>query len=219
MRWFEKKYDNMDISFIRLRQLIGILGILLPFICIIGNSIFSEISIQRSISFYYHTNMRDFFVGMLILVGLFLVTYKGYDRLDNIISSLSGIAAMGVAIFPCLFQSTEQLMGIFLINNGLTNIIHFTCASVFFTLLAFNSIFLFTKSGNVIKTRQKKSRNIVYIVCGLLIVISLLILALILLIGKVDTDQTITVLVFETIMLFAFGVSWLVKGETFLRDK
>ena len=219
MRWLEKEYDNMDFSFIRLRQLIGVLGLLLPLILIIGNSIIPEISIQRSISHYYHTNMRDFFVGLLFLIGLFLITYKGYNRLDNFISSLSGVAAMGIAIFPCLFQNPEELMGILQIRNGLTDIIHFICASLFFTLLAFNSIFLFTKCNNGDKTRHKKIRNIVYIICGLVIVISLIILALILLIGKVDTGQTITVLVFETIMLFAFGVSWLVKGETILKDK
>lgn len=32
-------------------------------------------------------------------------------------------------------------------------------------------------------------------------------------------DQTVTVFILETILLEAFGVSWLVKGETLFRDK
>lgn len=219
MRWLDKEYDNMDFSYLLLRQLIGILGILLPFICMFGGKLFTGISIQRSISFYYHTNMRDFFVGLLFLLGLFLITYKGRFRLDNIISTLSGIAALCVALFPCLFQSPEEPVGILQIKNGTSDIIHFTCASTFFILLAFNSLFLFTKrkEGDEYKP-HKKTRNIIYIVCGSVILICLITLAIILLFGKTDTDQTITVLVFETIMLIAFGFSWLVKGQTFLKD-
>ena len=37
----------------------------------------------ESISSYYHSVMRDIFVGSLCAVGTFLISYRGYDKRDN----------------------------------------------------------------------------------------------------------------------------------------
>jgi hypothetical protein len=70
-------------------------------------------------------------------------------------------------------------------------------------------------------TRKKMQRNIVYTVCGVAILLSLLLLVtctLILhreyLIGRVAPG-----IFFETTSLWAFGFAWLIKGETFLKDE
>ena len=52
-------------SYLEFRRAIGILGMALPFILLIGGFIFGNNSLQYSLSHYYHTNMRDFFVGLL----------------------------------------------------------------------------------------------------------------------------------------------------------
>ncbi len=193
---------------------------LLPFICVFGGLLISGIPICSSISSYYHTNMRDIFVGILIGVSLFLMTYKGYEKIDNIVTAMSGLAALGVVIFPsrCSFVSTEPL-GIFQISPTISDKIHAVCSVIFFILLAINSIFLFTltKSRDIPKTRNKKIRNYIYIGCGIIILLSLVILLVRSLVGvEVENDKTL--LIFETIMLLAFGVSWLVKGKTLFKD-
>lgn len=218
---FRSRNRSIIISYISLRRLIGILGMLLPFICVLGGILISDLTIRSSISSYYHTNMRDFFVGILVGVSLFLMTYKGYERIDNIVTGIIGFTGLGVAIFPCRYSlaSTEPL-GIFQINPTISNKIHLVCAFTFFFLLAINSIFLFTltKNKDIPKTKDKKIRNYIYIGCGIIILLSLVILLIRSLVGAgVENDKTL--LIFETIMLLAFGTSWLVKGRTLFKDK
>jgi len=219
--YLRERNRSLIISYLSLRRLIGILGMLLPFICVFGGLVFSDLPIRSSISSYYHTNMRDFFVGLLVGVSLFLMTYKGYERIDNMITAIIGLTGLGVAIFPCLKSSTStEAVGIFQINPVISNNIHLICAFTFFFLLAINSIFLFTltKSEDIPKTKDKKIRNYIYIGCGIIILLSLAILLIRSLVGvEVENDKTL--LVFETIMLLAFGVSWLVKGKTLFKDR
>ena len=114
VKYLDKKNDNLIISYKALRRLIGILGILLPVINILGGCLIGEEPIQQSISMYYYTNMRDFLVGLLFVVSLFLITYKGYNLIDLIVSSIIGIAGLGVAIFPCFNELfITQRVGIF----------------------------------------------------------------------------------------------------------
>ena len=219
--YLREKNRSIIISYLSLRRLIGILGMLLPFICVFGGLLFSDTPILSSISAYYHTNMRDFFVGLLVGVSLFLMTYKGYERIDNIVTGIIGFTGLGVAIFPCLKSITStETVGIFQINPVISNKIHLICAFTFFFLLAINSMFLFTltKSNDIPKTKDKKIRNCIYISCGIIILLSLVILLIRSLVGaEVENDKTL--LIFETVMLLAFGISWLVKGKTLFKDR
>ena len=96
------------ISYHLLRTLLGTLGFLLPFVLPIGVYLFGPDGLdvfQKSISKYYHTNMSDVFVGVLWVFGLFLFTYKGYKTStfvisDNLTTSIAGLLAVVVAIFP-----------------------------------------------------------------------------------------------------------------------
>ncbi len=219
---FNNSNPDIIISYITQRRLIGIMGILLPFICIAGGLLFAGTYIQKSISVYYYTNMRDFFVGLMSGVSIFLITYKGYGKIDNIVSSLCGLAGFGICFFPCLYAGfPPQPIGIFQINPDASNIIHIACAAVFFILLAFNSFFLFTRSSRKPEdfTINKKIRNAIYRVCGIIILISLMMLPIFtLILGPARTDYYKIPLILEIIMLSAFGTSWLIKGETLFRD-
>ena len=210
IKYLSKGNKNIVLSYIKLRSLIGILGILLPFICILGGWLFSKESVQSSISLYYYTNMRDFLVGLLFVVSLFLITYKGTMVIDNIVTTITGVVGMGVAIFPCF---TEQCcphgVGIFQLYPVDSNVIHLTCASTFFLLLALNSIFLFTR-----EPENSRKENVTYITCGIVILVCLL--GLVLSMAFLSPEQRASsrvILIFETIALLAFGISWLVKGQ------
>ena len=143
---FRIKNRSIIISYMSLRRLIGILGMLLPFICVLGGFLFSALCIQQSISFYYHTNMRDFFVGLLIGISFFLITYKGYELIDIIVTSSIGITGFCVAAFPCFLSKNSLPIGIFQLNPEISDNLHVISATIFFILLAINSIFLFTLS-------------------------------------------------------------------------
>ena len=66
---------SMVFSYLALRKSIGFLAIALPFVVSLGALIFFQTGLQKSISSYYHTDMRDVFVGTLCVIGFFLLSY------------------------------------------------------------------------------------------------------------------------------------------------
>ncbi len=213
--------NNLLVSYMTLRKWIGILGMALASILVFGGLIFSDSGILPSISMYYHSNMQDLFVGLLIAVGMFLLTYKGYTKQDQYIMLATGISALMVPLFPCtnIYDSTS-VVGFMNINPVVSNFIHLTFAGMFFILLAYNSYFVFTKTNpNVPMTENKKKRNKIYKTSGVVIFISLIILGLSYFIPEDIRINFKLVLIFEQIMLIAFGISWLTKGEAILKDK
>jgi cell division protein FtsW (lipid II flippase) len=199
---------------------IGILGILLPLVCWLGGKLYASLPLQQSISFYYHTNVQDFFVGILVVVSLFLISYKGYEVIDDIISTITGILGLGVVIFPCLLaKEVKTPIGFFQLNPDISDEIHMYCSVIFFLLLSANSFFLFTQTDKKKeRTKNKKKRDIVYRVCGLLIFILTIALVILFEVNRQILEENSIVFYLETIMVVSFGVSWIVKGETIWRD-
>ncbi len=69
--------QTLVISYLTMRKVIGILGVALPVVLVIGTLINGDKNaVQDSISDYYHTGMRDAFVGILCMVALFLFHIK-----------------------------------------------------------------------------------------------------------------------------------------------
>ena len=66
-----------------------------------------------------------------------------------------------------------------------------------------------------VKSVGKKQRNLVFIICGLIIVAVLLIIVAIVFIFLPKEKIASSTLIFwlESLALWAFGVSWLVKGR------
>lgn len=218
----DKKDNDQFLPYIILRRIIGVLGIVLPLVCILGGLIFGGLGVQRSISHYYHTNMRDFLVGLLGCVSLFLISYRGYNWIDNLVTWVIGIAGAGIVLFPCPSADPAiTRLGILQLSPGTAGLLHLIATGTFFFLFAINSLFLFTINKDQPLTARKKKRNVLYIICGVFILLSLAAVFIFYLAAPQVMEGTSIGLVFETIMLCAFGVSWLVKGETFvfLRDK
>ena len=97
--------EHIFSSYFILRVGIAILAIVFPLILWIGGGMM-EIKFQPSMSDYYNAvgidgkSMRDWFVGILWAVGVFLVLYKGRSRKEDLILDLAGMFAILVALFP-----------------------------------------------------------------------------------------------------------------------
>ena len=191
----------MKINTIRLRAMIGWLGMLLPWIVVLLVQYF-----PKSISATWYTNACTSFMIILGSASLLLICYKGYTKLDDIILTCSGIAGLCICLFPCWVDEVTGNVGTFLIDISISEVIHNTSAVTFFALLAYNSFFLFTKSSGEM-TRNKKIRNIIYRVCGVGMIASFALLLL--------PDFHIKVWLIETIALFFFGVSFLTKADIY----
>ncbi len=217
----EKKHSNeLVMSYYSLRYLIGILGMTLPLIVIIGNYLYGENRLQDSISAYYYTNMGDFFVGHLFAVGFLLITYRGNEFLDNVITTLSGLGAFGIAVFPMGLKGAVHCnKSIFSLSPGISDILHNISAGVFFILVASVSMFLFTRTSGNNPTKQKIIRNIIYRSCGLIIILAVLSVLILYHFKITIFKDARPILLMETIALLAFGISWIIKGEALFKDK
>ena len=198
--------ERIQVSYLTLRRVVGALGVSLPIVVALwGFDLCRCTRLEPSISDYYALRTRDVFVGILFTIGWFLYAYRGYDRRDDIAGNVAGLFAVAVALLP---------------NSGtpLERTLHFGAALCLFLVLAYFALFLFTKSAGA-PTPQKRIRNRVYRGCG---VTMLACIALIGLYYAVLQDTAVRTLgpVFwlETIALWAFGVSWFVKGETLWKD-
>lgn len=204
--------QTLCLPYLSLRIIVGILGITLPFILSLGAWIFFGTGLKDSISAYYHTDMRDIFVGIIFVIGSFLISYRGYDIIDNIVSTIGGISAILAAIFPASPGSAFTVAGI----------LHQIFSILFFLALIYFALVLFPKTApGQTPTPQKLQRNKVYKTCGWIMIICLVLLVIYsFLPGSIKQVLKAFYLGFwlEAIAVVAFGVCWLVKGEGILKD-
>ncbi|WP_290943458.1 hypothetical protein [Fibrobacter sp.] len=203
----------------RIRNLAGFLGMILPWIALVGASIVAKAKPEAipddfwetlSISATYY--LTPSLTGILTTAAIVLMCYKGYDWKDELVTTISGIFGLMVVVFPCDCSLAKGTVGFFQLPVSVSDKIHCTAAVLFFLLLAINSIFLFTLGES--NTPQKRIRNIIYKVCGIGMFSTLILLLL-------PIEFSAKIFVVETIALTFFGVSWLVKGQVFglLADK
>ena len=202
--------DREFFSYLTLRRAVGVMGVLLPIVLLVGHIAFSgRFEIIDSISGYYDTAMGDVFVGTLFAVGWFLFSYRGYDRTDDLVGDLAWLFSLGVALFPTT-SANPWISGA-----------HFVFAALMFSVLSYFALFLFTKSDAATKTPAKEMRNKVYVTCGVIMLVCIVLIALFKLspLEAMGIANVQPVFWLESIALWAFGVSWFVKGETILRDR
>lgn len=202
----------------RLRATIGWLGMLLPWIVLFMSGVYGY-GFPDSISatYYLPTCVTPFMI-ILGSAGLLLFSYKGYDKQDDIVCTIAGAFALGICLFSCgtkdligRWSELSQLtkVGTFQIVPSISGVLHNICAIGFFGLLAYNSLFLFTKSsGNM--TENKKKRNVIFRVCGVGMTISFLAIIPISIFKWWGG-----VWIVETIALAFFAISWLTKADCY----
>jgi hypothetical protein len=190
----------MDINTTRLRCTLGWLALLLPWIVALLLWTFPP-SISAT---YFYYESGPVFMIILGSASFLLFAYKGYDKQDDIISSISGLFGLLICLFPTTSHRGDAYIGTFQIPANISSIIHNISAVVFFTLLSYNSIFLFTKHGETM-TSGKKKRNVIYRICGIGMIASFLLLLL--------PSFYIQIWLIEAIALLFFGVSWLTKAD------
>lgn len=207
--------NELVVSYFTLRAIIGAIGMLLPFVLWLGALVFFGTRIQSSVSSYYHTGMREVFTGVLWATGVFLFAYNCYGLLDKIAGKLACLFAIGVTLFPTAPDGATDPVVL------LKSDIHLTFAALFFLTLAFFSLVLFTKTSKKNPTPQKRARNIIYYVCGSLMLLCIAIMAVFAFLPDALTapyDHLHPIFWLEALAIFAFGVSWFVKGEMILKD-
>jgi hypothetical protein len=158
---------------------------------------------------------------LLSATAIFLITYKGYDN-DNVYTNLAGFFALGIAFLPTS-NITDGACALFVLpSNELREQAHLLSAGAFFLTLAYISFFLFVRSKHHM-TSEKRKRNLIYRSCGMVMVTMVVLICVYYWIlpesFRQQWGRARPVFWLESIALWAFGISWLVKGETILKDK
>jgi hypothetical protein len=211
----DSKPDNnpLVLSYLGLRKAVGIIGLALPFALVLGKVAFGMPGIESSISSYYYTIMGDVFVGSLCAIGVFLITYRGYEHVDEVAGKLAALFSIGTALLPT--QPINPTSGQILVGR-----LHIILACSLFLTLAFFALVLFRKTNpNKVPTPQKIQRNSIYSACGYGI---LFCITLALALNFVPESSPIfyysPLFWLESAAILLFGISWLVKGEAILKD-
>ncbi|WP_146161944.1 hypothetical protein [Pseudogemmobacter blasticus] len=213
--------DDVLRAYYRMRRTLGWLGLALPLVLIVGG-LASQHSIEPSISDYYHTLMRDAFVGVLTAIGLFLIAYPGHSRgrgehvSDDLMTTVAGIAAFGVAYFPNEVRTNANLLGSITqqaFGYKIAALAHYASAIVFLCALAAVCLRKFARTARPLRRR-------IYRACGwtILIMAGAVIVASWFRIRGPEGPQKLVsdgmlILWFEAIAIWAFAVAWLVKGR------
>jgi hypothetical protein len=214
MRLASYRKSPASLSYAALRRSVGIVALLLPFAATLPHLIaHGELLSSISISYYFST--RNVFVGSLCAIGLIMLCTRGYDLEDMVAGILSGVLAVLVANVPTAPDAAND-------HQKHVGNLHLLFAALLFLTLAYFCIFLFTiRVRTEAPTPKKVQRNVVYYVCGAIIILSLAAIGMIKR-GWLDwpSQQLPYGWFFETTSLLAFGSAWLVKGEGvwFLND-
>jgi hypothetical protein len=208
---------DMVISYLQLRFYVGVIGVLLPWVLIVGDEVIGH-GLQPSLSGFYYTPMRNIFIGALCGLAVFFVAYRGYGKADTWITNIVGLCLIATALCPTTTPYGPDQRQVIIGD------LHLFFACVAFALLAvmalrfakgeptppnlpfwqaFGYAFGFTRAASA---RTPRWEVITYRVCGFTI------LACIALIYPGSKIYEYSLLILETILMTAFGLSWFIKG-------
>ncbi len=209
---------TLVLSYQSVRRAIGGIGLLLPIILgPLGWLIFG-IEIQDNISSYYHTVLRDVFVGSMCAIGIFLFCYRGYDWIESWTANFGCLAALGVALFPLDANSDP------LVQKSVVGYLHTLSGGVFFSTLAFYSLYHFpsAKDNEHEIAPHVAERNFIYRTSGTVILLSMFAMGAYLFLIPAELKAFCNEYNFlfwmEWIAVWSFAAAWLTKGRAIFAD-
>jgi len=146
---------------------------------------------------------QSIFVGFLFAIAAFLLAYNGESKAEMLMSKFAAVAALGVALFPTSCKGQPEIIPY----------VHFGSAAVMFLILVY-FCYVFYKRARAKGYTEATRRAVIYVLCGIVIIASILIIVIDKAIGGVLSSR-IERLVFycERAGLVAFGISWLTASR------
>jgi hypothetical protein len=198
-------------TYMNIRVGIAVIGIVFPFLLWLGGHFYARVPLQASMSAYYHKvgpegrSMRNWFVGLLFVVGIFLYLYKGFGRAENWALNIGGVLAVGVAIFPMPWDTPSTY---WITPHGFCAIGLFLCMA-FVALFCADDTLDLINDTNIHNPAQVIARlKVLYRLIGLAMIVSMLIAYIFNTILKTEF-RTFWV---EAAGILSFGTYWLVKS-------
>lgn len=203
------------------RTAIGVLGASLPVI-MIATSLLGNRAPESSISAYYYTSARDWFVGILWVTGIFLFFYRyrppqpaqarsrwrpvRSGAADSWLGKSAGLCAVVVALFPTAPPPASSA------QPPTIGMIHGMAAAILFLCLALFPLLLFSQS----RERGHVYRRYGWLMIGLLVLVVVYVFAPDGI--RMAMAHWRPLLVLETLLIVVFAVSWFEKGRELAAD-
>lgn len=179
----------------------GIIAFLFPLSLWLIGSALGVPSMLGSMSAYYHSVMRNLFVGVLFAIGSFLFLYRGYSIAENWALNFAGLFALGVAFFPA-----SPPPGVTAFSLPL---LHGISAISFFLSIAFVCVFKSKSSLKLIEDQAKFKRfKTIYLWLGVFMIVLPISTAIII---KLSGGST-AVFWLECLAVWVFSFFWIVKS-------
>lgn len=196
--------DEAALTYAGLRQLIGLAAVSLPAVLLAYGLIRHDL--RPTISDYYLTPMRDYFTGVMCVIGVFLLAYRfGTLRAEGWVAKLAGLAAFGVAFFHV--NGTLRFTG--------WQRVHIVSAVTLFALLGVIS-FVFFPEGET-QAERRSGVSLAYRILGALMEAVLVVLGVLIATISHQLDRVRGIFWLETVEVLAFGAAFLIKGRFLTR--
>jgi hypothetical protein len=210
-------------SYLLFRVAIGCIAVLFPLALIIIDGFFLQGAFGKrgSLSAYYHSGTRDVFVGFLITIGVFLIAYRvSAYHIDNWLSLLAGTAGVLVAMFPTDRPKSSGALSSITplqekLGEGAVAAVHYVAAAIFIALLCLMSVIFGIREGKRRSADRGKLppsfwRLFHWSCAGVIVLASLYILAT----NRAHWfSDKYSMLIGETLAVWAFSLSWFFKGS------
>jgi hypothetical membrane protein len=220
---------QMMATFLSLRVGVGVIGIVFPLLLWGGGKI-AGLHLADSMSAYYHANrdcidpkrpepkapcseqplptgrgpIRNWFVGILFVMGVCLYLIKGFSKWENILLTIAGILAVCVAIFPMPWTAGQV--------SGFPK--HYVSAVTFFILIAFVCMFCSDKTLKHMPTIPNREKVIArYRLWYRVLAVSMVLSPIAAYAFNEFTAQDSLAFWAEAFGIWAFGIYWLVKTK------
>ena len=188
--------ENPALSYRNLRAIIGYVGLTLPAVLLLAGLVDGHI--ESSLSAYYYTKVGNVFTGALCVIGVFLLAYRLASwAIDNIATTLAGIAALGVAFFHAAPQNAT-------LSQLRLSDVHLTCAA---------ALFIFPRDMSPAEKLKQKWRPYCYMGFGALIWLSVILMPTLNWLAGSFYNHNHVFIILETICVMAFAVSFILKGH------
>jgi len=210
-------HSNIDThitqTYVSLRVGMALMAIALPIVLFASAWYFDSFNAQQSISRYYHTPMRDFFVGSLIAIGAFLYLYKGFTTKENILLNFAGVFAVLVAWLPT--DLPAEVLRLDVLPPYLPRVPfiaktpHVVSAFLFFAAIGYVAVFC--SEATLEKITDAKKREVYrrcYRTYGILMIALPALAALL----TFFTVPRFTVFIVQTIAITVFSAFWITKS-------
>ncbi len=221
----------LALTYLALRRTVGYAGALLPTVLILVEIAVLDggFRVRGSLSAYYHSGARDFFVGTLCVVGLALITYLASERntWQYVLSVVAGVAAFVVAFVPTrlpvgspasMLTPVQQRLG-----EETAYAIHLGAATVFILALGVLCFLNASADRRIVRAdpssmaaRVLAPNVAVHRACGATIFAAVGWVVLGTLTGT-DVGVLTPLYLGEVVAVYAFATSWLVKAHSLAR--